>query len=229
MKIFRLNYQHKWHIVDPLDNNHSLCRENFNANPRVVEAKEYKSEKLCNICVNRAYKRGFLGVYPRFRQIGVNKIQPISASTNIKRLFYPEKNWKESLRPDRNNVITEQVGALTNQFFGFLVEELKGHKAGQWTMQELRHDLNSQTKHTYKQKDFWNEHFLNLDPDKNRYDLLEKIYPVSTYFKAKREDNYIVEYREFTKKKRKGLVRTGTYGYAIHKKFTKDHKKGVHN
>ena len=50
MKIFRLEHQHKWHIVDPRDHNYSLCRENYNANPKVADTKEYADEKLCNIC-----------------------------------------------------------------------------------------------------------------------------------------------------------------------------------
>lgn len=224
MKIFRMDYQKKWHIVDPLDNNHSLCRENYNANPRVVDVVEYHGEKLCNICMSRAYKRGYVGVYPKFKQIGVNKIQPLNSKFELKRLYTPEKNYKETLEPDRNNVITDQVGALTNQFFGFLVEELKGHKAGKWDMETLRHDLNSKEKHTYKQKDFWNANFLSDNPDDNRYDLLEKIYPVSTYFKQKREDDYVVEYIAITKNKRKGKVLTGKLGYAIHKRY-KSHKE----
>lgn len=231
MKIFRLNYQHKWHIVDPLDNNHSLCRENYNANSRVVQDKEYKSEKLCNICVLRAYKRGYIGLYPKFKQIGVNRIQPLNSTFELKRLYTPEKNYKETLHPDRNNVITDQVGALTNQFFGFLVEELKGHKAGKWTMQQLRDDLNSKDKHTKKQKKFWNENFLSDNPDQNRYDLLKKIYPVSTYFKQKRADDYVVEYIAITKNKRKGKVLTGKLGYEIHKRYKpyKEHLKDMEN
>lgn len=235
MKIFRMNYQKKWHIVDPVDNNHSLCRENYNANPRVVEDKEFRDEKLCNICMSRAYKRGYIGVYPKFKQIGINKLQPLNSHFELKRLYHPEKNYHETLTADRNNVITDQIGALTNQFFGFLIEELKGHKAGKWTMAELRNDLNSKYKdngrfnkvanhYTKKQKAFWNEHFLSDDPDKNRYDLLEKIYPVSTYFKQKREDDYVVEYLAITKNKRKGKVLTGELGYAIHKRY-KSHKE----
>lgn len=206
MKIFRLSHQHKWHIVDPLDNNHSICKENFNANPRVVETEPYVNQKLCNICVNRAYKRGYLGVYPKFVQTGFNKISPINSEANIKRLYNPENNWRETLISDRTNVFTEQKDHLANQFFGFLVEELKGKDTGTWTREELLHDLLSKEKHTHKQKLYWQRYFLG-DIDLFRFKLLEQVFPDSTYFKDKREQGYGVRVNyQYAKYKHTKLV-----------------------
>lgn len=62
MKVFQIVNQHKWHIIDPKDHNRSLCNINHNANPKVVATKEFTDERLCNICMSRGYKRGYLTV-----------------------------------------------------------------------------------------------------------------------------------------------------------------------
>ena len=182
MKIFRLGIQKKWHIVDPEDHNHSLCRENYNANPEVEDVREYKDEKLCNICMSRAYKRGFIGVYPKvyLDRVNVHKYHTYDSET-VTRLYNPEKNYKETLYPDRNSKIADPEGYLTDQFFGFLIEELKGRDTGLWTFRELQEDLLSKDKHTKKQKKFWVDNFLTQN--KVRTDLLYRIYPISNYVK----------------------------------------------
>lgn len=208
MKVFRLEHQHKWHIVDPRDHNHSLCRENYNANPQVADVEEYNDQKLCNICQSRGYKRGYLGVYPKVSIEGVKnpKRYVVIDNSDIKdfmdRAVYthlnkvetrykPEKNWKETLEPDRTNVITDQPGHLADQFFGFLVENLKGKDTGKWTIQQLYQELMSKTKHTFKQKDYWNDYFLG-DITDFKLNLLQAIYPVSTYLKKLRWSGYDV-------------------------------------
>lgn len=199
MKIFRLEHQHKWHIVDPRDHNHSLCRENYNANPQVAETKEYADEKLCNICQSRGYKRGYLGVYPKVSIEGVHNpkryveldnynIRDFMEETvyshpnKVETRYKPEKNWKETLSPNRTNEITNQEGSLTNRFIGFLMENLKGKEYGKWTRDELKRELLDKTKHTYKEKDFWLEKFLNhtdIDDFTQVPKLLAKYYAKS--------------------------------------------------
>lgn len=208
MKVFRLEHQHKWHIVDPRDHNHSLCRENYNANPQVADVEEYTDQKLCNICQSRGYKRGYLGVYPKVSIEGVKnpKRYVVIDNSDIKDFmnkavythlnkvetrYKPEKNWKETLEPDRTNVITDQPGHLADQFFGFLVENLKGKDTGKWTIQQLYQELMSKTKHTFKQKDYWNAYFLG-DITDFKLNLLQAIYPVSTYLKKLRWSGYDV-------------------------------------
>ena len=99
--------------------------------------------------------------------------------------------WKETLEPDRTNVITDQPGHLADQFFGFLVENLKGKDTGKWTIQQLYQELMSKTKHTFKQKDYWNAYFLG-DITDFKLNLLQAIYPVSTYLKKLRWSGYDV-------------------------------------
>lgn len=178
MLIFRIQHQHKWHFVDPADHNHSLCRENYNANPKVVEATEFDgSQKMCNICVSRGYKRGYLGLRPlvKFDRKTVHRFESIDDKP-IKRLYTPEKNWHEVLDPNRTNEITDQPGSLTNRFIGFLMECLKGKHTGQWTLQELDQELMSKTKHTKKEKRYWNDNFLKPNSVLTTFYLFERYY-----------------------------------------------------
>ena len=103
MKIFRLEHQSKWHIVDPKDHNHSICRENYNANPKVAEAKEYADEKLCHICQSRGYKRGYLGVYPKVSIYGVHNPKRYVVLDNYEIRDFME----EAVQADRVAVMDE--------------------------------------------------------------------------------------------------------------------------
>lgn len=178
MLIFRLQHQHKWHFVDPADHNHSLCRENYNANPKVVEQTEFDgSQKMCNICVSRGYKRGYLGLKPlvKFDRKTVHRFESINDEP-IKRLYKPEKNWHETLDPSRTNEITDQPGSLTNRFIGFLMECLKGKQTGFWMLDELNQELMSKTKHTKKEKRYWQTNFLSNDSIIDATYLFERYY-----------------------------------------------------
>ena len=98
-------------------------------------------QKLCNMCQSRGYKRGYLGVYPkvsiegvhnpkRYVELDNHEIRDFMEETvyshpnKVETRYKPEKNWKETLSPNRTNEITNQEGSLTNRFIGFLMENL---------------------------------------------------------------------------------------------------------
>ncbi len=140
----------------------------------------------------------------------------------VKTRYKPEKNWKETLRPNRNNEITDPDGHLADEFYGFIVENLKGKKIGKFTIPQLHVELMSKTKHTFKQKDYWNKYFLGSIKDL-RINLLKTVYPIATYLKKLKRAGYGVQlnYRMYQNPVTKNQQVIGIDSYEIKKTDSK--------